>query len=181
MEEVDSVKEQIPQYPSAEILQQACYDDYSRLIETYDKIYEKVNIMLAFCGIILLVILGSVDYTRVLNICKAATTAELFVVLLHLCCTVVSAVCIVWAVIQLLLLLRSKTLLVFNSIDIRNEEIYRWNPDQASLWLIDKYTTVIDTLRGTIKDKQKSYDSAITKVIISLVAYAFVLVIEKGM
>lgn len=70
---------------------------------------------------------------------------------------------------------------MFNSIDIRNEEIYRWNPDQASLWLIDKYTTVIDTLRGTIKDKQKSYDSAITKVIISLVAYAVVLVIEKGM
>lgn len=181
METNDSTKEQVLQYPSAELLQQACYEDYNRLIETYDKIYEKVNIMLAFCGIVLLVILGSVDYTRVHEVCQASTNAELFAELLFLGCSVVSAVCIVWAVIQLLLLMRSKSLLVFNSIDIRNEEIYRWNPDQAALWLIDKYTVVIDSLRGTIKEKQKSYDSAITKVIVSLIVYAVALVIEKGM
>lgn len=76
--------------------------------------------------------------------------------------------------------MRSKKLLVFNSIDIRNDEIYRWNPDQASVWLIDKYTLVICALRETIKEKQKTYDSAITKVIISLIIYAIVLVMQKG-
>ena len=181
MSTFDSEKEHTLQYPSSEMLQQVCYEDYSRLIETYDKIYEKVNIMLAFCGIILLVILGSVDFTFVRNICQSTTNAELFMGLLFFGCSAVSAICIVWAVIQLLFLMRSKSLLVFNSVDIRNEEIYRWNPDQAALWLIDKYTVVIDILRKTIKDKQKAYDSAITKIIVALIVYAVVLVIGKGM
>lgn len=35
-------------YPSAEMLLQVCYNDYQRLIDTYDKIYEKVNVTLGF-------------------------------------------------------------------------------------------------------------------------------------
>ena len=34
-------------YPSAEIVQSACLEDYKRCLESYDKIYEKVNIALA--------------------------------------------------------------------------------------------------------------------------------------
>lgn len=168
-------------YPSAEMLQQACHDDYFRLIDTYDKIYEKINITLAFCGVILLVVLGSLDYTCVSKLCKAQSNLELFSLLVFLICSVGSSICIVWAVVQLLLLMRSKTITVFDSVDIRNEEIYRWNIDDASVWLIDKYTIVISNLRTTISDKQGEYDSAVTKIVIALVLYAVVLVIEKGM
>ena len=159
-------------YPSAEMLTQACYEDYARLIETYDKIYEKVNIALAFCGIVLLVILGSVDYTAVSNICKTQSNLEMFSLLIYLFCSMISSVCIVWAVIQLLLLMRSREVAVFDSIDIRNEEIYRWKPEKAAVWLIDKYTIVTNDLRTVISEKQSKYDSTITKMVI---------IIEKGM
>jgi len=168
------------QYPSAEFVQQACFEDYHRLIDTYDKIYEKVNVTLAFCGIILLVILGSVNYTYVADICRTQSNLELFSLLLLLLCSVASAICIIWAVIQLLLLMRSKTLSVFDSIDIRNEEIYRWNHDAAAVWLIDKYTIAITGLRTAIAEKQKKYDSTVTKVVIALLLYSVVLIIEKG-
>ena len=168
------------QYPSAEYVQQACFDDYRRLIDTYDKIYEKVNVTLAFCGVVLLVILGSVNYTYVADICRTQSNLELFTLLLLLLCSVASAVCIIWAVIQLLLLMRSKELSVFDSIDIRNEEIYRWNPDAAAGWLIDKYTIAITGLRTAIAEKQKKYDYAVTKVVIALLLYSVVLIIEKG-
>lgn len=168
------------QYPSAEFLQQVCSDDYHRLINTYDKIYEKVNITLAFCGVVLLVILGSVDYTYIGVLHKIQSNLELFTLLLLLLSSAASAVCIVWAVIQLLLLMRSRTLSVFNSIDIRNEEIYRWNSDDAAVWLIDKYTIVIAELRTVIAKKQKEYDSAVEKVMIAFVLYSLTLIIEKG-
>lgn len=179
-EKVIGGEKQAVQYPSAEFVQQACFEDYHRLINTYDKIYEKVNITLAFCGIILLVILGSVNYTYVAEICKTQSNLELFTFLLLLLCSVASAVCIMWAVIQLLLLMRSKALPVFDSMDIRNEEIYRWNPDAAAVWLIDKYTIVVANLREIIAEKQKKYDSAVTKVVIALLLYSAVLIIEKG-
>ena len=157
------------QYPSAELVQQACFEDYCRLINTYDKIYDKVNITLTFCGVILLVILGSVDYTWIADISKTNSNLELF-----------SIVFIVWAVIQLLLLMQSKTLSVFDSVDIRNEGIYFWNPDAAAVWLIDKYTIAIAGLRTAIEEKQRKYDSSVIKIIISLILYSLILIIEKG-
>lgn len=168
-------------YPSAEMLQQVCQDDYFRLIDTYDKIYEKINVTLAFCGVVFLVILGSLDYTSILKICNAQSNLELFSLLIFLICSVVSSFCIIWAVVQLLSLMRSKEIPVFDSIDIRNEEIYRWSNGNAAVWMIDKYTIVTSALRTIISNKQKKYDSAVTKVVIALVMHAVVLVIEKGM
>ena len=168
-------------YPSAEMLQQACHDDYFRLIDTYDKIYEKVNVTLTFCGVILLVILGSVDYTYFSKLCKAQSNLELFSLLIFLVCSLGSSVWIIWAVVQLLSLMRSKEIPVIDSVDIRNEEIYRWSIEDAAVWLIDKYTLVISNVRTIISDKQSKYDSAVTKIVIALVLYAVVLVIEKGM
>ena len=70
---------------------------------------------------------------------------------------------------------------MFDSIDIRNEEIYRWKPEKAAVWLIDKYTIVTNELRTVISEKQSKYDSAITKMVISIILYAVVIIIEKGM
>ena len=179
-EQVIDDEKQAVQYPSAELVQQACFEDYHRLIDTYDKIYEKVNVTLAFCGVILLVILGSVNYTYVADICRTQSNSELFSLLLLLFCSVASAVCIIWAVIQFLLLMRSKELTVFDSIGIRNEEIYRWNLDAAAVWLIDKYTIAVSDLRKVIGEKQKRYDTAVTKIVIALLLYSVVLIIEKG-
>ena len=168
------------QYPSAELVQQACFEDYCRLINTYDKRYDKVNITLTFCGVILLVILGSVDYTWIADISKTNSNLELFSLLLLLLSSALSIVFIVWAVIQLLLLMQSKTLSVFDSVDIRNEGIYFWNPDAAAVWLIDKYTIAIAGLRTAIEEKQRKYDSSVIKIIISLILYSLILIIEKG-
>ena len=166
-------------YPSAALLQSVCADDYKRLIETYDRIYDKVNIALAFSGAVLLVILSAFDYTIVKDICKA-TNKELFTILVQIVFTLVSAVCIIWAVIQLLILLRSKPLPFVDSIAIRDEELYRESSEDVSVWLIDKYTIAINSLKKVNADKQKKFDSAVTKVIVSIIAYAIVIVIQKG-
>lgn len=170
-------------YPSAELLQNTCYEDYRRVLDTYDKIYEKVNIALAFSGVILLVVMSSFDYTiitRILSLSKPSNL-ELFSLLTLLLCSLASAVLIVWSVIQLLLLIRSKKLTVFDSIAVRNEEIYRETKAIASVWLIDKYTQATAALRPVISKKQKSFDSAVLKIIISLLCYAVVVVIQKGL
>ena len=86
----------------------------------------------------------------------------------------------VWAVIELLLLTRSKSIIVFDSMAVRNDEIYNWPIDQAALWLIDKYTYSVFKLRKIIFDKQKKYDSTVNKIVISILSYAIVLINGKG-
>ena len=169
------------EYPSAELLQTTCYEDYRRVLDTYDKIYEKVNIALAFSGIILLVIMSSFDYTIIGRIINFTSKLELFPLLLCFLCSVLSAVLIVWAVIQLLLLMRSKNLTVFDSISIRNEGLYRESVEVASVWLIDKYTKAVTALRPEISNKQKAFDKVVLKIIIALLSYAVVLMVGKGL
>lgn len=167
-------------YPSAELLHPACFEDYKRLIDTYDKIYEKVNIALVFCSVIFLIILNDFDYTLLFETFNTKSNLELFSILVLFICSTISVIFMVWAVIELLLLTRSKSIIVFDSIAIRNDEIYNLPNDQASLWLIDKYTTVVFELRTIIFNKQKKYDSAVVKIVISILSYAFVVIIGKG-
>lgn len=166
-------------YPSAELLQSVCADDYKRLIETYDRIYDKINIALAFAGVVLLVVISAFDYTKIQMICKA-TNSKLLLLLAYIIFSSVSTVCIIWAVIQLLCLLRSKPLTLVDSISIRNDEIYRENIEDASVWLIDKYTIAINAIKQLNASKQKTFDSAVIKIIIAIICYAFVVVIQKG-
>ena len=167
-------------YPSAELLQSACYEDYKRLIDTYDKIYEKINIALAFCGIILLVILGDFDYGIFFSCTADLSRIELFTLFIQIGCSCTSTVCITWAVIQLLMLVRSKEITVFDSVAVRNDEIYKLPPNEAALWLIDKYTLAIPELRKIIHDKQKAFDSVVVKIIISILTYSILLISTKG-
>lgn len=168
-------------YPSAELLKADCYEDYKRLIETYDKIYEKINIALAFCGVILLVIISDFDYRIIGKLINSETYIEGFTYTTLLICSLLSVIMIIWAVIQLLLLTRSREIKVFDSIAVRKEEIYREKPEVAAMWLIDKYTIATNELRTVIADKNKEYDVAILKLVISILSFAVVVIIKKGL
>ena len=172
-------KEKI-KYPGAETIQPACYEDYKRCIDTYDKIYDKINIALAFCGIILLVILSSFDYTIIFRIIDSPSKLELFSLLFYLVCSLTSVVCIVWSVIKLLLLMRSQNISVFDSIACRDEEVYKFLPDEAALWLVDKYTIATKDLKEINDRKNKAFNAVIIKIVIAILTYSVVIVINKG-
>jgi hypothetical protein len=162
------------------MLKEDCYNEYQRLMETYDKIYEKVNIMLAFCGVVLLVILSKVDITRYMLLVQTEKKSLFLISLLYCVATTISSLLIVSSVIHLLKLLKGKNMLVFDSIAIRNEKIYESQEENAALWLIQKYTDSIASIQNVIKEKQSEYDKTVIKVIVSLIAYAVALLLEKG-
>lgn len=51
------------QYPSAQFLVDACFNDYQRLQDNYSKVYEKTNIALAFVGVVLTIMLTTLDFS----------------------------------------------------------------------------------------------------------------------
>lgn len=162
-------------YPSAELIQDTCYQEYRRVLDAYDKINDKVNIALAFCGIILLVIISRFNYTFINHLRN--------VNIVELCCFVfslISAFFILWAVVRLLNLLRPREIRMFDSCSVRQNELYRFPVEDASVWLIDNYTRVTKDIRTVSSKKQSSFNKAITDIIVALVGYAFVLFLEKG-
>lgn len=166
-------------YSSSELLAQACFEDYKNGLESYNKIYEKVNITLAFCGVVLLVILEKLDLSYITRMVEAETYISLLSELFPFLLSLASSLFIAGATIQLLMLMRSSKIVIFDSLYIRNDKIYSYLPDRAALWLIRSYTDSIANLRETTSEKQGKYDKAVTKIVISILFHAVYLAIYK--
>ena len=166
-------------YPSAQYLVDACFQDYMRLHDTYNKLYEKLNVALAFSGVVLTIVLGTLDFTPALMKVDGLQIWEILLKIVHALCAIGSPILLLYGTICLLVLLKGKKLTVFKSEDIRNDEVYREEEQNAAMWLIDKYTICINEIRPIISEKQKKFEQALRVTVIGLILYAVVLVFGK--
>lgn len=179
-ENKSSIQEKKNDYPSAELLLGPCMEDYQRIQDNYNKIYEKINIALAFSGIILTIMLGNINLEKASILTQNMRVGELILIIVELGCTVGSVGLVLLATIKMLILLLGRIVSVFKSEDLRNNEIYREENQYSALWMIDKYTTIVSEMRPIVQRKQKKYDRAIVIMIIGVVLYAVSIILQKG-
>ena len=176
----NTVQNECEDYPSASFLLDRCFQDYQRIQDNYNKIYEKINIALAFSGVILTIILGTFDFSPAKFNVNNMKIWEVILTSIELICLGGSLIVIVGATIYLLLLLRGRKIAVFKSEDIRKEEIYRNKESHAALWLIDKYTRIVNEVRPIVQKKQKAFDNAMFAIIVGIMMYVAAVLLRKG-
>ena len=167
-------------YPSACFLVDSCFQDYQRVQENYNKLYDNVYYALCLVGVVLTVMLDSFDLE-----CIQIEVADLKVwKLIYVCadvvCMIFGFILIIIATIKLVLLLKSREVTVFNSVDVRLNEIYKETNENAAMWLIDKYTQATNDMRPIINKKQKTYDRILIMLIIGIIMYVIGIVLQKG-
>lgn len=167
-------------YPSACFLLDSCVQDYQRLQENYNRIYDKINVALAFAGVVLTIMLGSFDFAPAKLCVKDITVAALIIIVVELICLVGGMGLTLISIVYLLTLLRGRKIAVFKSEDIRNEEIYREKESHAAMWLIDKYTRIVNEVRPVVQKKQEVFDKALVTIIVGFILYVIAIVLRKG-
>lgn len=167
-------------YPSACFLLDGCVQDYQRLQENYNRIYDKINVALAFAGVVLTIMLESFDFAPVKLCVKDITVASLIITVVELICLVGGMGLTLISIVYLLTLLRGRKIAVFKSEDIRNEEIYREKESHAAMWLIDKYTRIVNEVRPVVQKKQEVFDKALVTIIVGFILYVIAIVLRKG-
>lgn len=172
-------KENTTFYPSAELLVQHCFEDYKNELESYNRIYEKVNIALAFCGVVLLVFFEQIDFTQIIKVTETDSFLLASSILAHFLSSIGCVIAIACATNNLLNLMAGRDILHFTSVDFRNEGTYYRPPDQAALSLIDAYTRVTLELRSVVSDKQSDFNAVLFQIAGSLVYYV-IAVISKN-
>jgi hypothetical protein len=170
----------VEKYPSAEFLVDACYQDYQRLQDNYNQIYEKANIALAFVGVVLTVTLTTLDFSSLSKLTANLMVWQLVMILLEFISCIGGLLLLMSSAIRFLRLLKGRDVPVFNSVAIRDDGIYYEKKENAALWLIDKYTVVVVKIRDVIQEKQKAYDSSLTMTIVGIILYAVSIVLKKG-
>lgn len=173
------IQEENKKYPSAEFLHNVSLEDYNRTLSNYDKIYDRVNLALAFCGAILLVILSNFDISVLEKLC-CYSKQELIVIVLYLVTACSSIVLIIISIIKLLLISVSKGLQTFDSNSIKEESLYEKDVEDASLWVTLQYIRCINDIREKTDKKQKSYKTATILIIISLLSYVVSMLVYTG-
>lgn len=167
-------------YPSACYLVDSCFQDYQRVQENYNKLYDKVYYALCLVGVVLTVMLGSFDLKCIQIKVDDLRVWEFIYVCTEVACMILGFVLIIIATIRLVLLLKSREVTVFNSVDVRQNEIYKETNENAAMWLIDKYTQATNDMRPIISKKQKSYDKILIMLIIGIILYVIGIVLQKG-
>lgn len=168
------------QYPSAQFLVDACFNDYQRLQDNYSKVYEKTNIALAFVGVVLTIMLTTLDFSSLSKIMGNMNVGQLLLVLIEIGCCICGVGLLLISAIKFLYLLKGKDIPVFNSVDVRDAELYREDNETAVMWLIDKYTSVVFELRPIVERKQKAFDSTLTMTIGGIILYSISVILQKG-
>lgn len=156
------------QYPSATMLVDICFQDYQRLQDEYNKIYDKTNIAIAFVSTILTASIGSFD----ISVLSKITITKLWrqgLGSFDILCYIAGMVSLIIATVLFLSVLKSNCIPIFDSVDIRNAEIYRKSADYSAMWMIDKFTLVVYEMRPIISKKQRKYDRALSLTIFGLV------------
>lgn len=167
-------------YPSACFVLDSCIQDYQRLQENYNRIYDKINVALAFVGVVLTIMLGSLDFSSAELCVKDTSVATLIITSIELVCRIVGLGLMLFSTIYLLILIRGRKIAVFKSEDIRNCEIYKEKEEFAALWLIDKYTKIVNDVRPIVQKKQTSFDKAVIVIIAGIIMYAIAVILQKG-
>lgn len=160
------------QYPAAVLLQEACYRDYEGLIDRYSKIYDRINIVLGVCGVLLFAVLDTFSFEDILNIKARCAKENPLLVIAPVAFSALSALFLIGTLIKLLCLVRSNSLRAFDSLPIRNKKLYFLTPDQAALWLILSYTNAIANLKDVVAKKQNELNTSIVLLVVSILCYA---------
>ena len=166
-------------YPSACFLLDSCVQDYQRLQENYNRIYDKINVALAFAGVVLTIMLGSFDFAPAKLYVKDMAVASLIMTVAELICLVGGMGLTLFSTVYLLTLLRGRKIAVFKSEDIRNDKVYREKESHAAMWLIDKYTKIVNEVRPVVQKKQASFDRTIIIIIIGIIMYTVAVILRK--
>ena len=169
-----------PKYPSAEFLYSVSLEDYNHTLNNYDRIYDRINIILTVCSAVLIVFLTNINLKCVFDWRSYTTDLEKISVLIYVGLALSSAILMIIAVIKLLLLSRSKELLCFDSNSIKEETLYEEKVEDAALWVTLQYIKVINDIRIKAKEKQDKFNNTVILMVISILCFAFSVLICNG-
>lgn len=169
----------VAKYPSAEFLYSVSLADYNREISNYDRIYDRINIALSLCSAVTIYYLSTVNFKAFFE-WQNFSQLEKVALLLYAFFTLTSLILMIISIIQLLVLSRSKEMLTFDSNCIKTESLYEESLEDSSLWVTLQYIRVINDVSLKTQEKQKGFNLAITLIVISILCFAFSIIVNHG-
>jgi len=168
-------------YPSSQYISDVFLDVYNKLFSIYQKIYDRINITIAACGIVLAVIIENLRTVYIHD--NNLTTG--CVDILSICVIILSGIsclCVFTSLFILLFLSRGKPIIpVLDWDDIIKVRLYDETIDVASLFIVKRYTSILNDLNKAIQQKQKWLNAAVLIQIIAIFSFFLSFIIRKGL
>jgi hypothetical protein len=150
-------------YPAAEIILQHSHESYRDEWENYYHIYDRVNIALTFCSVLLLVFIDAVDMKTLLDMKSIVSSFGSFVGWTASLLQLTSAFMLVRVTNGMVKLMKGKKIdIVDLPVYIRDEQ-YKRSTDEVTERLLVGYAYGIKAVRREAKKKQKEYNALLKR------------------
>lgn len=165
---------------SAKYCAEACYRDYQRLQDTYDKMYNKGGVLLGFIGVILTILVSSLNFKSIFAFYYDLNINWIYVLIVGI--HAMSLVIIGYLLYEINEFFSGMNLMVFKSEILLEgkEHFYDWQEEDVAKWLMKQYTECNAMLREAINAKQEIFERMVTFVIYLIVLSFIIMAIEKG-
>lgn len=177
MDSVSKIKERESRsYPSADLVRLVCAEDYLRVIDTYNKMYDRTGIVLGLFATVFIFIVSNFDYKKLLQLAEAK---ECFTFISLLLCFLFSFGLMVYSICQLLSIMRSRAQLAIDSELIKNNRIHEYEKEEVSAWMIEQYTKSASSIKRAIEEKNAIFNRSITCTMFSIALYTIGFIVQK--
>lgn len=164
-------KEPVLNYPGSKASLDECIRVYESLMSSYDKIYERINIVVTIAGLVLLVGVDNINGMRITNQNPWAAIAILL--------SFIGLFFVGKSLLSLITLLKSSGLSMIDPNFIQAQRLYE-KPEVAveMLW-IDRYIEINNKNRKICQQKQKKLDTCVSNIIYAVLMICLSLLINN--
>lgn len=148
-------------YPSSGVCLDEVIRAYDRLISNYEKIYDRANIVISICSLVLLVGAEMINKTLLTWEYNIKSYISLTI-------SVVGEALIVWSAYISIQNLKTTDIHTVDTKVIREENLVSKSEEVVEVYLTNIYLNIIPGLSSLILGKQKSLNKAIKKLSIGL-------------
>lgn len=147
----------VTDYPGSRVSLDECIHVYESLLSSYDKVYERINIVVTIAGLVLLVGVDSINGSRITNQNPWAVIAVLL--------SVAGLVFVAKSLYCLIALLKSSELRMIDLNVISEQKLYEKPEKVVEMLWIGLYIKINNTNREICQEKQKKLDSCVSNII----------------
>ena len=161
----ENTDQKVAHYLGTKACLEECRRVYDFIISDYDKIYDRISIVISIAGLVLFTGINNIR----LEMMTSGNCLNWFSIILSFS----GLICIFVVFYKLIIVLKSKKLASIDPYVIEKEVLYKLEDDKVELYWISKYIKINKENKGICQDKQNILNKSIVLIIYSVVLICF--------
>lgn len=177
MSENEKIKGAKGLHPSSGVLLDSCKNEYNNVFGNAQKLDNKINIAITFCGVLFLSMIEMLDFDGMVK-CPIEADESLFATICYIVLIIVGICLYLWALIEFMVLANPTDYKILDMEEILLKELDKEECQNVETYLVIKYIGANNTNSEINNKRAGKYKNGMIKLIVTVVIVIMVYIIK---